>query len=997
MKGMENNNETAIGFEKKEGEGLIETPENLVALIRKHFSDAYSYKESTVKNRLNDCLQRFSSQYPPEKLAQIREIGGSEIYIPLTNMKVRAGKAWLVDIFFQPNESLFDLKPTPMPDLPDNVEAEMKDELYKEIIEPIQSALNLSMLSGGQFDMTPVLEVVKRRREEIKDEFLKKVYDRAEKICAREKKRIEDQFTEGGFYSEFSKVLHDIVIYPTAILKGVVLRKVRRFVTNNRTVVELTIPTYNRVSPFDIFPARNATNFDDGYLIEVIHLTPQQLYELIGVEGFIEDNIRTVIGLYGDTGYREAMLSGGEKEILEGDTQLQPDTIDVLEYWGNVKGEYLKEWGVKGVDDDDAYYDICAWLVDNYLLKVVLNPDPLGKKPYTKASFIEIPDSFWGIALPEILAPIQDAVNAIARAVVNNSVLSSGALIERNIDRIDKSASKQIIPFQMFDVHESALNNAPAYRFYQLQITSDRLMQVLAFFQKMADEYSGIPAYAHGDITVGGAGRALADYQKVLTIDGFKRIDEIDVGDKVANTKGGFSTVKGVFPQGTMEIFKVTFSDGRLVFCTEDHIWAVKRAGDDIFTTKITKELMESNEAWELPEVAPLEFPERDVAIDPFVMGLTFGSATPTTVSILMDEEYADEILKYIPYRLVRKVTPAYYKSQTRRKIQFFAKALAGLYKSYRVNTEYIIHRDYLFTSIKNRIELLQGVMEACGDVSKEGYAVATIKSQHFYSAFMWLLHSLGCQVIRAFPDFTLRKNDQDKLRWGAKIFFVADFPVFKLERRNRNLKSKKDTPPMPVVITSIEPYFSYTATCIEVDSPDHLYLCDNCIPTHNTASGLAMLQTHATRGVKDVVKNIDDGIIEPIVKMQYYFNLYKYLNNEQDVPDLSICARGSINLMEKESQSQKLLQFLQITNNPIDTQLVGAEGRKQILQKIASNLGIDVEDVFKAERIDMNQLLGQAGFPPQMNAPEQTPTAKPTELSPVTEMAQGKRMEVQE
>ncbi|RLG68878.1 hypothetical protein DRN93_01710, partial [archaeon] len=83
----------------------------LVSLIREHFDRAKQHKSQHVDERLLNCVYAFKSEYTPKKLMSIRDLGGSEAYIPITNMKVRAGKAWLTDIFFRPRDPIFSLKP----------------------------------------------------------------------------------------------------------------------------------------------------------------------------------------------------------------------------------------------------------------------------------------------------------------------------------------------------------------------------------------------------------------------------------------------------------------------------------------------------------------------------------------------------------------------------------------------------------------------------------------------------------------------------------------------------------------------------------------------------------------------------------------------------------------------------------------------------------------------------------------------------------------------
>jgi hypothetical protein len=138
------------------------------------------------------------------------------------------------------------------------------------------------------------------------------------------------------------------------------------------------------------------------------------------------------------------------------------------------------------------------------------------------------------------------------------------------------------------------------------------------------------------------------------------------------------------------------------------------------------------------------------------------------------------------------------------------------------------------------------------------------------------------------------------------------------------------------------------------------------------TASGLSMLMESSARGIKEVVKNIDSGIIEPVVTRQYMYNLINFYENDLNIPDLNIKAVGSITLANKMAQIQKLLQVLQLVSNPIDTQIVGAEGRRYLLENIFTNFGLKVP---MNNQVDLSQLMGmQKGVVPPKEIPEQTP-----------------------
>jgi len=82
-----------------------------------------------------------------------------------------------------------------------------------------------------------------------------------------------------------------------------------------------------------------------------------------------------------------------------------------------------------------------------------------------------------------------------------------------------------------------------------------------------------------------GSGKAQPLYSKILTPDGWVRMGDIKVGDKVINTYGGISKVDGVFPQGVMDIYEVMFDDGTSIRTTKDHLWFVTVGGSDMVMT----------------------------------------------------------------------------------------------------------------------------------------------------------------------------------------------------------------------------------------------------------------------------------------------------------------------------------------------------------------------------------------------------------------------------
>lgn len=69
-----------------------------------------------------------------------------------------------------------------------------------------------------------------------------------------------------------------------------------------------------------------------------------------------------------------------------------------------------------------------------------------------------------------------------------------------------------------------------------------------------------------------GSGKALKNGTKVLTNQGWKNIENLVIGEQVAGRDGKFHSVKGVYPQGLKQVYKIIFSDDNIIECSGDHL-----------------------------------------------------------------------------------------------------------------------------------------------------------------------------------------------------------------------------------------------------------------------------------------------------------------------------------------------------------------------------------------------------------------------------------------
>ena len=128
----------------------------------------------------------------------------------------------------------------------------------------------------------------------------------------------------------------------------------------------------------------------------------------------------------------------------------------------------------------------------------------------------------------------------------------------------------------------------------------------------------------------------------------------------------------------------------------------------------------------------------------------------------------------------------------------------------------------------------------------------------------------------------------------------------------------------------------------------------------NQTATGMSMLMGAANVALKSTIKNLDEYMVKPMIESLYH-HFMEWSTNEDAKGDLNIVARGSTALIQKEVQSQRLLQFLSLVSNPLDASMVD---RGVLLRDIAQSLDIDAEKVIKSDdelQEEQKQLLQQA------------------------------------
>jgi len=481
--------------------------------------EAARVSKRPIEDRMLKAMRQRNGEYEPEKLQAIRSQGGSEVYMMITDVKCRAAESWLRDILLDEGTPPWSMAPTPLPTLDPDTVQEIQDGFSQEVIKLIETTMQ-----------APTPEELRELKEMVAQDYRFKILREAQNRTDGMIRKIKDQFAQGGWPEAFNDFITDLVTFPCAFVKGPIVRrqKVLKWEVDpqtgktNPTAAEIIAPEYERVDPFHIYPEPGITNFNEGYLFEHHKMPRAELADLIGVPGYDDDAIRKVLEIgNGQSWITDSYELAKDEEESKFYTEMRPtEVFDALEFWGSVSGEMLIEWGIpeEEIDDPAREYDANVWIVGNYVIKAILNYDPLGEKPYSKTSMFKVPGAFWGRGIPEVIEDVQNVCNAAARALVNNMGIASGPQVEVNIERIppNEDITNQY-PWKIWQVTNDPVgSSAPAVRFNQPNDNAATLIGVYEKFSMLADDHSGIPAYVSGNIDVQGAGRTASGLSMLM-------------------------------------------------------------------------------------------------------------------------------------------------------------------------------------------------------------------------------------------------------------------------------------------------------------------------------------------------------------------------------------------------------------------------------------------------------------------------------------------------
>lgn len=365
------------------------------------------------------------------------------------------------------------------------------------------------------------------------------------------------------------------------------------------------------------------------------------------------------------------------------------------------------------------------------------------------------------------------------------------------------------------------------------------------------------------------SGKALALETPVLTAAGWKTMGTVEVGDEVFHPLGYTTRIKAVSEvMHGRPCYAISFSHGDTIVADADHLWRTNaridkpgygtsqnHSGNNIPGERIrtTREIAETclagsrqDRNHSVPVAAAVQFPPADLPVDPYILGIWLGDGAKASARVTVgfsDTQTIENVAACGVPTTVRRQTTAYAVTlggrarspgevrPTKSTVQAKLRGLGVLGRKH-------IPSLYKFASVDQRLSLLQGLMDSDGSVTVGGECEFTNTSRQLAEDFAELAISLGLKIGFKESVATLRGR---VIGPKYRIQFTPLLPmrVFRLDRKQARVKPAPKISPRSRSrqVTACEPTESVPVRCIQVESPDGMFLVGrSLIPTHNSA-----------------------------------------------------------------------------------------------------------------------------------------------------------------
>ncbi len=474
--------------------------------LASHLAGMFNEFETSRSVRERDwieCIRAYHGRYDPQTEQRLQQNPNrSKIFFQLTKTKVITAYARIIDIYFSnPLSDFWSIEPTAVPDLPVNTRQTYISKAVQEVVA----------LSGLPSEAPELKPIIRQRVMELMDSHSREWREEAQESADAMTREIRDIFDESGAEEEIKASILECCTIGTGCVAGVLVN------VEEQTSWQQVTPgvwdivrtqkaggTVESVSCFEVYPDPHCSN--PRKLERMFHrkiMSRTEMEALRSQPGFFQSEIDAVL-MSSPNGNHVYKPWENELNQLSGlMTMGTSNKYEVLIYWGTVPGHILRQ---NGFDVDPLKsQNIVVYTSGGYVLGVRTNPSKSGKIPYHFFPYEQTNGRFFGTGVAQSLFDSQKVLNSAIRLFIDNTALSSGPLVEVNVDLLDPSelsTAHQIFPWRVFK-RRGGDDQSPAVRFYQPRSVAPQVMKLIDLMRRFADEESNLPSYTHGATTPG--------------------------------------------------------------------------------------------------------------------------------------------------------------------------------------------------------------------------------------------------------------------------------------------------------------------------------------------------------------------------------------------------------------------------------------------------------------------------------------------------------------
>ena len=483
-------------------------------------SDARHYDEQ----RWLTSYQNYRGIYSEDM--QFTESEKSRVFVKVTKTKVLAAYGQITDVLFANNTFPISIEPTELPEKV--VEAVHFDQASQQPPAPpsspygfpgdgnaLQPGDTLSSLIDRLGPFSEDLQEIEGLKEGAGATPTSATFYPAMVAAKKMEKKIKDQLEESKASKHLRSTAFEMALFGTGIMKGpfAVDKEYANWSDEGEyDPIYKLIPQVSHVSIWDFYPDPDATRIDDAqYCFERHRLNRSQLRALKKRPYFRSDAIEECIDA-GENFNREYW----EDTLKDYQQYTDVNRFEVLEYWGVMDISDLEEAGMDIPAEFDGMDEVHAnaWVCNNKLIRLVINPFKPMRIPYMAVPYEINPYSFFGVGLAENMEDTQTLMNGFMRMAVDNAVLSGNLLIEIDETNLVPGQDMSIYPGKVFRRQAGA----PGQAIFGTKFpnVAGENMQLFDKARQLADESTGFPSFAHGQTGVSGVGRTASGISMLM-------------------------------------------------------------------------------------------------------------------------------------------------------------------------------------------------------------------------------------------------------------------------------------------------------------------------------------------------------------------------------------------------------------------------------------------------------------------------------------------------